>query len=182
MNRRSPHINGEGDERGEQFQDPNDGRHVCNCTFAGITKAVTPRDIDRLQAEIHELFADLWQVPRFVGAHRGFRPAADCYRTPDALTIVLELPGIEPASIKVTAVEHSIVVAGIRERPRVADQVFQQMELEYGHFRREIALGEDVGVEGAEASYEHGMLTVRLPLSQRPVRQEHVEIAVRRNR
>jgi hypothetical protein len=30
------------------------------------------RDIDRLQGEIEELFADLWQVPRFAGLRHGF--------------------------------------------------------------------------------------------------------------
>ena len=42
-----------------------------------------PRDIDQLQREIQELFSDLWQVPRFAGTRRGFRPQADCYRTDD---------------------------------------------------------------------------------------------------
>lgn len=180
MDRCGPHVDDERDERGHELQDPDDGRDVCNCTPTGMKEAVAPRDIDRLQAEIDELFADLWQVPRFIGAHRGFRPAADCYRTADALTIVLELPGVDPASIQVVAVERSLVVAGTRERPRVDGQVFQQMELEYGAFRREIALGEDVDVGGAEASYEHGMLTVRLPLAQPQPRHEHVAIIVRR--
>ena len=119
-------------------------------------------------------------MPRFVGAHRGFRPAADCYRPAEALTIVLERPGVDPASIQVVAGERALVMAGTRERPRVDGQVFQQMELEYGPFRREISLGEDIDVDGAEASYEHGMLTVRLPLAQRKPRREHVAIVVRR--
>ncbi len=33
------------------------------------------RDIDYLQGEIQELFADLWQVPGFAGVRRGFRRA-----------------------------------------------------------------------------------------------------------
>lgn len=141
---------------------------------------MAPRDIDRLQAEIEELFADLWQVPRFIGAHRGFRPAADCYRTADALTIVLELPGVDPATIQVVAVEGALRVSGIRERPRVEGQVFQQMELEYGPYRREVALADDVDVDAAEASYEHGILTVRLPLTKPQPRREQVAIIVRR--
>lgn len=141
---------------------------------------MAPRDIDRLQAELEELFADLWQVPRFARSHRGFRPAADCYRTADALTVVLELSGVDPAMLAVVAVERALVVSGTRERPRVDGQVFQQMELEYGPFRREIALAEDVDVDGAEASYEHGMLTVRLPVAHPQPRRDQVAIVVRR--
>ena len=38
---------------------------------------MTRRDVDKLQEEIEELFADLWQVPRFSGIRRGFRPNVD---------------------------------------------------------------------------------------------------------
>ena len=39
---------------------------------------MTRRDVDKLQEEIEELFADLWQVPRFSGLRLGFRPNVDC--------------------------------------------------------------------------------------------------------
>ena len=62
------------------------------------------RDIDRLQGEIEELFADLWQVPRFSGLRSGFRPSVDCYTTeePPQLVVVACLPGVDPASIEIT--------------------------------------------------------------------------------
>ena len=55
------------------------------------------RNIDDLQGEIQELFADLWQVPRFSGLRPGFRPQCDCYRTddPPTLHVVVELPGVD---------------------------------------------------------------------------------------
>jgi len=55
------------------------------------------RDVDKLQEEIEELFADLWQVPRFSGIRHGFRPNVDCFHTddPHALTVVVELPGVD---------------------------------------------------------------------------------------
>ncbi|HVM68450.1 MAG TPA: Hsp20/alpha crystallin family protein [Gaiellaceae bacterium] len=98
------------------------------------------RDIDRLQGEIEELFADLWQVPRFSGLRRGFRPAADCFHTdePHQLTVVLELAGVDPESLEVTVAERALTVAGTRARPRVDGQVYQQMEIEYGAFSRTV--------------------------------------------
>ena len=55
-------------------------------------------DVDKLHEEIEELFADLWQVPRFSGLRRGFRPNVDCFHTddPHELTVVVELPGVDP--------------------------------------------------------------------------------------
>ena len=128
------------------------------------------RDIGKLQAEIEELFSDLWQVPRFTGARRGFRPAVDCYRTenPPALTIVVELAGVDPDTVKVVADERALVVSGARRRPEaVQGQVYQQIEIEYGPFQRHIPLVADVDVKAADASYEHGLLTITLPIAER---------------
>jgi HSP20 family protein len=117
-----------------------------------------------------ELFADLWQIPRFVGARHGFRPNVDCFHTadPHALTVVVELPGVDPATVQVVASERLLVVAGERVRPPVPGRVYQQMEIEYGPFQRQIRLTENVDPERAEAQFEHGILTVELPVVERP--------------
>ena len=124
------------------------------------------RDVDKLQAEIEELFAELWHVPRFSGPRHGFRPNVDCFHTddPHALTVVIELPGVEPESVRVVAGERLLVVTGERRRPQVPGRVYQQMEIEYGTFQRQIQLAEDVEPEQASARFEHGVLTVQLPV------------------
>jgi HSP20 family protein len=138
------------------------------------------RDIDRLQGEIEELFADLWQVPRFSGLRRGFRPAVDCFHTdePHQLTIVVELAGVEPESVTLVAEERAVTISGERRRPRVPGQVYQQMEIEYGAFQRTINVAEDVDVAAASAAYERGLLTIVLPIAERPPRAEPVSIDV----
>src|SRR4026207_136352 len=100
------------------------------------------RDIDRLQGEIEELFADLWQVPRFSGLRHGFRPAADRFLTdePHQLVVVVELAGVGPESIEVGVAERTLTIAGQRGRPRVDGQVYQQAEIEWGRFERRIPL------------------------------------------
>jgi HSP20 family protein len=127
------------------------------------------RDIDDLANEIQELFADLWQVPRFSGMRRGFRPQGDCFRTedPPAIHVVLELPGVDPASVEVATVGRSLVVAGTRERPKVPGAHYQQVEIEYGPFQRQIELGADVDPGRATATYERGMLRIVLPVAPR---------------
>ena len=140
------------------------------------------RDIHRLQGEIEELFADLWQVPRFSGLRHGFRPAADCFHTdePHQLTVVLDLAGVDPDTLGVHVEERALVVRGERVRPRVDGRVYQQMEIEYGPFERTIKLSEDVDVAAAGATFQHGLLTVTLPIAERPPRREPVAIAVTR--
>jgi len=136
-------------------------------------------DIDRLNDEIRELVDDLWQVPRFVAARRGFRPNVDCIRSenPAALHVIVELPGVEPTSIQVIAADRVLVVAGERCRPAVGGR-YQQMELEYGRFQRRISLVEPVDTAAATARYEKGLLTVVLPIAAKPPKRERVTIAI----
>jgi len=136
--------------------------------------------MDELQQEIQELFADLWQVPRFSGLRAGFRPHVDCFRTEDALTVVVEIAGIEGDKVDLFVAEGTLYLSGTRVRPRVEGQVYQQMEIDYGPFRRQVALGADVDVAQARAAYARGILTIVLPVAQRPPTRERVVIEVRR--
>jgi HSP20 family protein len=142
------------------------------------------KDLDELQQEIQELLTDLWQVPRFSGLQRGFRPQADCYRTadPPALHVVLELPGVDPEQVQIVVSGRSLVVAGVRDRLRVPGAHVQQMELEHGPFQRQLRLAEDVDPGCATATFERGLLRITLPLASAPARRERVAIEVRRTR
>jgi HSP20 family protein len=124
------------------------------------------RDLDDLQSEIQDLFADLWQVPGFAGMRRGFRPQCDCFRTddPPTLHVVVELPGIDPESVEVSAADRTLTISGTRERPKVPGARYHSMEIEYGTFQRRLELGDDVDASRAKASYERGMLRLVLPV------------------
>jgi HSP20 family protein len=125
---------------------------------------------DKLHEEITELFAELWQVPRFAGLHRGFRPNVDSFHTeePHELTIVVEVPGVEPSSLRILIDERTLTIAGERIRPRAEGVVYEQMEIEYGAFRRQVRLTEDIDPDRATAHYERGVLTVSLPIPDKP--------------
>jgi HSP20 family molecular chaperone IbpA len=128
------------------------------------------RDLDDIQGEIQELFADLWQVPGFAGLRRGFRPQCDCYHTddPPTLHVVVELAGIDPASVEVAAAGRTLVISGSRERPTVPGARYLTMEIEYGSFQRRIELGVDIDPSQATAKYERGLLRIALPLPTEP--------------
>ncbi len=136
---------------------------------------MTRRDIDELEA----LFADLWHGPRFAARHN-FRPNVDSYHTddPHELTVVVELPGVDPDSIAVVAGERMLVVAGERPRPVASGRVYQQMEIEYGPFQRQVRLPEDVDPTAASATYERGILRISLPVSGSPAPHGRISITV----
>lgn len=139
------------------------------------------REIDKLTEEVHELFEELWRIPRFAGLRRGFRPPVDVFLTeePRELTVVLDLAGVNPDCVKVGATERHLLISGERVRPRVEGQVFQQAEVEYGSFERQIALAEPVDPSGARATYDNGFLTIVLPITTRSAGPVKVPIDVR---
>jgi HSP20 family protein len=138
------------------------------------------RELEHAAEEIEQLFADLWQVfPFSRGMRRGYRPEVDVYRTedPPALTVVVELPGVEPSEVQVIASPQALLIAGERERPKEYGH-YQQLEIEYGPFQRQVTLAEDVDPEAATATYERGFLTIRLPIAPKPAPAERISIVV----
>jgi HSP20 family protein len=128
------------------------------------------RNIDDLQGEIQELFADLWQVPRFSGMRGGFRPQCDCYLIddPPTLHVVVELPGVDPASVEVVASGRTLTIAGTRERPMLPGARYESLEIEYGAFQRRLELPTEVDSSRANATYERGMLKIVLTIESGP--------------
>jgi mannose-1-phosphate guanylyltransferase len=74
--------------------------------------------------------------------------------------------------------ERVLVVAGERKRPQVPGRVYQQMEIEYGTFQRQVRLAEDVDPSAARAEYERGILRIALPVAVSPPARGRVAITV----
>ena len=139
------------------------------------------RDFEHAAEEIEQLFADLWQVfPFSRSLRRGYRPQVDVYRSddPPTLTVQVELPGVDPEDVQLIASPQALLIAGERRRPKACGH-YQQLESDYGPFQRSITLAEDIDPEAATATYERGILTIRLPVAPRPAPRESVSISVR---
>jgi HSP20 family protein len=145
--------------------------------------SISPRDdIDRLHAELEDVFSELWHGPRFSVPRRGFRPRIDVVRShePDELHVTADLAGVDPAEVHVVVHERALLIAGKRRRQHPESRPsYHLLEIEYGQFERRIALPEPVDPDGARAQYERGLLTIRLPVTTAPPRPERVSIRVR---
>jgi HSP20 family protein len=142
------------------------------------------RDLEHAAEEIEQLFADLWQVfPFSRGLRRGYRPQVDVFRSesPPTLTVQIELPGVDPDDVQLIASAQTLLIVGERRRPKDSGH-YRQMEIDYGPFQRQITLNEDIDPEDAAATYERGILTVRLPIAPQPAPRQSVSISVRTSR
>ena len=141
------------------------------------------RDIDRL-AELEELFADLWQVPRFAAGMRlTHRPQIDVFRTedPPELTLVVELPGANPDALRIVldgrrAARSPVTASGRAPTGRSGTAARSSTARSSG----EVSLAFDVDVDEAKASYERGLLASCLPLTERAPAPMRVSIEVLR--
>ena len=139
------------------------------------------RDFEHAAEEIEQLFADLWQVfPFSRSLRRGYRPQVDVYRSEDPPTLIvqIELPGVDPGDVQLIASPQALLIAGERRRPKDCGH-YQQLEIDYGPFQRQITLAEDIDPDDASATFERGILTVLLPIAPQPAPRESVSIVVR---
>jgi HSP20 family protein len=74
------------------------------------------------------------------------------------------------------------VIAGHRRPSESEGRVYQQLEIDFGPFRRVIPLGADVVAEEARATYRDGILRIELPLRQQEARSRSVPIDVPREK
>ena len=109
-------------------------------------------------------------VERAFGPRSGFRPGTgmpmDAVRTEDGLTLRFDLPGIDPASIEVTVDRGTLTVSAKRDEELAEGEKPYVRERVTGTFSRRIRLGDAIDSAKVEAGYEHGVLTVQVPLAE----------------
>jgi HSP20 family protein len=130
-------------------------------------------------------FADVEQLVRTVFGSQperpqGWTPASEVFREADDAVVQVELPGLDINRDVVVEIEKGhLVIRG--ERRQQADTNTQRAtvrERRYGSFRRVFRLPEHVGPEHLTASYDAGILTVRVVGAYAPPKPVQVTIGV----
>ena len=96
------------------------------------------------------------------------RPAIpmDALRRGDHVEVYLDLPGIDPESVDITVERNRLTVEAERQLPPSDDDVVLVRERRQGAFRRQLSLGETLDAGSVDASYENGVLTLRIPVAE----------------
>jgi HSP20 family protein len=125
-------------------------------------------NFERMRREMDELFGDVFERTGLSRRRAGFSPAVDVtYATdPPRAIVTAELAGIEIDKLELEVQGRELVLAGNRLPAAIDGEVYQQVEIERGPFRRVVHLGADVQADEARARYEDGILRVELPLVQ----------------
>ena len=98
------------------------------------------------------------------------RPAVmhiDAERDGDWFNVHFDLPGVDPDSIDLTVERNVLSVRAQRQRPQKDDVETVIAERPMGVFSRQLFLGDTLDTDKLEASYEAGVLTLRIPVSEK---------------
>lgn len=138
-------------------------------------------NFDRMRREMDEMFGDVFDRGGLSRRRTGQWPAVDVAYAgdPPRAIVTAELAGMKVEDIALQLEGRTLILAGKREPAQPTapgGEVYQQIEIERGSFRRMIELGADVRADDIKARYEEGMLVVELPLAGRPVRRRAVPI------
>ena len=123
-------------------------------------------NFDRMRREMDELFGDVFERTGLARRRGGFTPAVDVAYTsdPPRAIVTAELAGVDTDELDLEIQGRKLILSGSRRPAEREGDLYQQVEIERGQFRRVIELGADVRPEEAKASYEDGLLRVELPL------------------
>ncbi|MGI8902824.1 MAG: Hsp20/alpha crystallin family protein [Solirubrobacteraceae bacterium] len=143
---------------------------------------MTERDLfanfERVRREMDELFGDVLGRAGLARRRGGFSPAVDVAYTsdPPRAIVTAELAGVELDELELEIQGRKLILSGRRSPATVEGDVYQQVEIERGRFRRIVEIGTEVRADEANARYEDGMLRVELPLLRRATRPTAVSV------
>lgn len=103
-------------------------------------------------------------VRRAFNPAAGFTPSAEIARDGEDAVVRLELPGIDvEKDVTVEIKDNALVVRGERRDERAEEREGRSLrEVRYGSFRRSFGLPAHVTADAVAATYEAGVLTVRV--------------------
>ena len=112
-------------------------------------------------------FSDFDRFTRQVwGGSRFSLMPVDAYRKDDRFWLHLDLPGVDPDSIDLTVEKNTLTVSAAREWQREEGIQVLLNERPTGSFSRQFFLGEGLDPDRIEAGYDHGVLTVSIPVAE----------------
>jgi HSP20 family protein len=105
-------------------------------------------------------------------------PLTDVVENEREIRVVAEVPGMKAEDLDLDLENNVLTIRGEkREERNEADEqgTYHLAERRYGQFSRSFVLPRDVDADAIEASFEDGVLTVRIPKSER-ARRRRIEI------
>lgn len=100
----------------------------------------------------------------------GWAPALEMYEKDNNFVVKAELPGVKKDDVDVSITGDTLTIRGQKKASKeVKEEDYYRCESHYGSFSRSITLPASVDAKKIEASYENGILEIRVPKAKEAV-------------
>jgi HSP20 family protein len=135
------------------------------------------RELSSLQTEMNRLFNAAFDTQGNGPSARRWAPAMDLLETDDAFVLRADLPGLSESDVNIELEDNVLTLSGERKvEHEDKREGFYRVERAYGTFSRSLTLPKGVDPEAVSASFDRGVLEVRVPKPEQR-RPRKIEIA-----
>ena len=124
------------------------------------------RELNSLQSEMNRLFNTFFDVPpgNGGGGARRWVPAMDLVETEEHFVLRADLPGLTENDVAIELEDNVLTLSGERKSEHEErKEGYYRVERASGTFARSLTLPEGIDPDRVEASFENGVLEVRVP-------------------
>ena len=97
---------------------------------------------------------------------RVFDPDVDIFETEDGITVLADMPGVEPSGLDIDLRDNLLTITGTVRAERASDERVLAREFETGSFYRQFRLSNAVDQERIDAALQEGVLRLTLPKAE----------------
>ena len=138
--------------------------------MTNLTRWEPAREMMTLREAMDRLFDDALTRPFSLMRERGsnWSPLAiDMYQTDNDVVVKAALPGIKADEVQINVTNDILTIKGeVKHEEEKKDKSWHIREHRWGAFERSVMLPTGVNADRAQADFENGILTVRLPKSE----------------
>ena len=124
------------------------------------------KDLDGLKREMDDIFERFfdWRPSLRLRDKTNWMPLVDVSETPKDILVKAEIPGMEKEDIDVSLEGKTLTIRGEKKtEEEEKDENVHRLERRYGSFLRTIELPADVDAAKVSATYNRGVLKLKLP-------------------
>lgn len=136
--------------------------------MTGMIRFNPGADFRRMQREIDRVFENFLPLREENGSETAvWTPRVDLIENENDYVIHADLPGVSKGDIKISFQNETLLVSGERRMENTEEKgEFVRVERSFGHFYRSFALPQPVEVEQIKATFNDGVLTIRVPKAE----------------
>jgi HSP20 family protein len=127
------------------------------------------RELGTIQNEMNRLFNTFFDTPATAGTANGgavrrWIPAMDLVETGEDFVLRADLPGLSESDVNIELEDNVLTISGERKSEHEErKEGYYRVERSHGQFSRSLTLPDGVDPDGVRATFDRGMLEVRIP-------------------